>query len=283
MRMMDPDGTLNVSGAPSAPLVRDLYHRLISGSWSQLLVVLALTFFGANAFFALAYLAGGSAIENARPGSFADAYFFSVQTLATIGYGKLAPITTYANVLVSIESFLGLLGLAIATGLIFAKFSRPTARVLFSCVAVVGPRDGVRSLMLRIANERASQIVEAAVHAVLVRNETTVEGEQVRRFYDLELNRRNSAIFALSWTVIHPITESSPLAHATAESMAADESEILVSVMGLDAALNQTIHARHDYAAEDIVWNARFVDILGRTADGRRRLDLSRFHETVAI
>jgi inward rectifier potassium channel len=278
--MMDSDGTLNVAGAPRTPLLRDLYHRLISGSWLQLLLVLVAAFFGANALFALAYLAGGNAIENARPGSYADAYFFSVQTLATIGYGKLAPATTYANVLVAIESFLGLLGLAIATGLIFAKFSRPTARVLFSRVAVVGTRDGVRSLMLRIANERASQLVEAAVHAVLVRNETTVEGESVRRFYDLKLTRRQSPIFALSWTVVHPITESSPLAHATAVSMASDESEILVSVIGLDAALNQTIHARHDYAAEDIVWNARFADILGRAADGRRQLALERFHET---
>jgi len=281
--MMDPDGTLNVSGAPRPPLVRDLYHRLISGSWMQLLLVLAAAFFGANALFALAYLAGGNAIENARPGSYADAYFFSVQTLATIGYGRLTPATTYANVLVALESFLGLLGLAIATGLIFAKFSRPTARVLFSRIAVVGPRDGVRSLMLRLANERASQLVEASVHAVLVRNETTVEGEQVRRFYDLDLTRRQSAIFALSWTVVHPITEASPLAHASADSIAADESEILVSVIGLDAALNQTIHARHHYAAEDIVWNACFVDILGRAADGRRRLDLSHFHETIRV
>jgi inward rectifier potassium channel len=278
--MMNPDGTLNVTGTPRTPLVRDVYHRLISGSWTRLLLALSVGFFGANAIFALAYLAGGNAIENARPGSYADAYFFSVQTMATIGYGKLAPATLYANVLVAVESFLGLLGLALATGLIFAKFSRPTARVLFSRIAVIGSRDGVRSLMLRLANERTSQLVEASVHAVLVRNETTTEGESIRRFYDLELTRRQSAMFALSWTVVHPITEKSPLAHATAASMAADESEILISVIGLDAVLNQTIHARHDYAAEDIVWNARFADILGRTSDGRRTLDLARFHQT---
>src|SRR5439155_9491677 len=134
-------------------------------------------------------------------------FFSSVQTMATIGYGGMAPIGIYANVLVTIEALVGLLGLAMATGLAFAKLSRPTARVLFSRVAVIAPRDGVRSLMLRMANERANQILEAQVHLALARTETTAEGERVRRLYDLELVRTRTPLFVLTWTVIHPIDE----------------------------------------------------------------------------
>ena len=184
----------------------DLYHFLLRSTWLRLLVVLVVVSAGINALFALAYMATGDGIENARPGSFADAFFFSVQTLATIGYGKLVPRSLAANVLVALEALVGLLGLAMVTGLVFAKFSRPTARVLFSRMAVVSRRDGVPALMFRMANERGSGIVEAQVHVVLARNETTAEGEAVRRFYDLDLSRRQNALFALSWTVIHPIT-----------------------------------------------------------------------------
>src|SRR5208337_4984173 len=156
----------------------------------------------ANAAFALVYVLGGDSIENARPGSFTDAFFFSVQTMATIGFGKMVPRTGLANVLVTLESLVGLLGLAIATGLVFAKFSRPTARVLFSRVAVISPWDGVRSLMFRMANERDNRIIEAQVHVVLMRNEATAENVLVRRVHDLALLRHNNPSFALSWTAI---------------------------------------------------------------------------------
>jgi len=258
-----------------------LYYELLAASWPRLLRLLAAAFLGANAVFALAYVALPGSIENARPGSFADAFFFSVQTMATIGYGKLAPATMAANVLVTLEVLVGLLSVALVTGLVFAKFSRPTARVLFSRRAVVAPYERVPSLMFRMANERGNAIVEAQIHVVLARDETTAEGEQMRRFYDLDMSRRQSALFALSWTAIHPIAAASPLYGATPESLATADAEIVVSLVGIDEQFAQTVHARYRYRAADIVWNARLADILFR--DGRREIDYTRFHDVVPL
>jgi inward rectifier potassium channel len=261
--------------------VRDAYHVLLNARWSTVLAGFALAYVAANAMFAAAYLVGGDDIAHARPGSLLDAFFFSVQTMTTIGYGDMAPTTLYANVLVVLEAFLGLVSFALTTGLFFAKFSRPTARVLFSRVAVVSRRDGVLSLMLRMANERANQVLEAQVHLALARTETTIEGERVRRFYDLELARTRTPLFMLTWTVIHPITEQSPLHGATRESLLASDGEIIVSVMGVDETFSQVIHARYAYLADDIVWGARFADIMSLLPDGRRHVDYARFHDVV--
>lgn len=260
---------------------QDAYFFLLTRPWPWLLALFAGLYLGVNALFALAYLGCGDAIANARSGSFADAFFFSVQTLATIGYGTWAPRTFAAHVLVAVEAFVGLLGFALATGLAFAKFSRPTARVLFSDVAIVAPRDGVPSLMFRMANERGNQIVEAEVHAVLARDETTAEGEAVRRFHDLPLVRRRNALFALTWTAVHPITPESPLAGATPESLAAAEAEVVVSLVGLDETVSQTVHARHVYPASRIRWGVRFADVVSRLPGGGRRVDLRAFHDVV--
>jgi inward rectifier potassium channel len=260
---------------------QDAYFFLLTRSWPGLLGTFAALYVGINALFALAYLVCGDCIENARAGSFADAFFFSVQTLATIGYGKWAPQTLGGHVLVAAEAFVGLLGFALVTGLVFAKFSRPTARVLFSQVAVVAPRDGVPCLMFRMANERANQIVEAEVHAVLARDETTAEGEAVRRFHDLPLLRRRNALFALTWTAIHPITPESPLAGATPETLAAADAEIVVSLVGLDETVSQTVHARHVYPAGAVRWGVRFADVVTRLPGGGRRVDLRAFHDVV--
>jgi inward rectifier potassium channel len=251
-------------------------------SWPRLLGVLVLLYGTVNAFFALAYVLVGG-IDGAQPGSFTDAFFFSVQTLATIGYGRMVPHSTVANALVSLEALFGLVGVAVVTGLVFAKFSRPTARVLFSHVAVVAHRDGIPSLMFRMANARGNNIVEAHLHVVFARNETTAEGEQVRRFYDLELSRRENALFALTWTAIHPIIESSPLHRVSPATLSAEGVELIVSLVGFDESFAQTVHARHAYAATDIRWNARFVDILTWTPDGRRVVDYAHFHDVVPV
>jgi inward rectifier potassium channel len=262
-------------------LFGDLYHFLLTSSWPRLLGVLALAFVGANTVFALAYVDLPGSIENARPGSFADAFFFSVQTMGTVGYGKMVPATLAGNVLVTIEVVTGLVGMALFTGLAFAKFSRPTARVLFSSRAVVAPFDAVPSLMFRMANARGNTIVEAQVHVVLARNETTAEGDRMRRFHDLELARRQSALFALSWTAIHPITAASPLRDATPASLAAADAEVVVTLLGFDDHFAQTVHARHRYRADEILWNARFADIL--FTDGGRRVDYARFHDVLPL
>jgi len=261
----------------------DLYHLLLTSSWPRLLGLLAIAYAAANALFALGYLIEPDAIENARPGSFADAFFFSVQTMATIGYGRMVPRTFLANTLVTLETLTGLLALAMITGLVFAKFSRPTARVLFSRVAVIGRRDGVRAFMFRMANERGNNIVEAQVHVALARQEVTAEGESVRRFYDLELARRLNPIFPNTWTVIHPIVDGGPLHHATATSLAVEDARIVVSVVGLDESYAQTVHARHSYGVQDIAWDARFVDIVTRDANGALRIDYGQFHDVVPL
>jgi inward rectifier potassium channel len=261
----------------------DMYHLALTASWPKLALLITAVFLLSNALFALCFLATGDGIEGARPGSFSDAFFFSVQTMATIGYGSLAPKTFAAHVVVTAEALIGLTSFAVATGLLFAKFSRPTARVLFSRVAVVGRWRGMPALMFRMANERANQILEATLRVVLAREETTADGESLRRFYDLALERRQSALFALTWTAIHVIDEASPLHGASAESLRAVEAELVASVIGLDETFAQTVHARNSWIADEIVWNARFVDVLSRREDGRRVVDYSRFHETTPL
>jgi inward rectifier potassium channel len=258
----------------------DLYHHLLTSSWPALLLQIAGTFAIANAIFALGYLFDGG-VANARPGSFADVFFFSVETMATIGYGQMSPNTFIAHALMSTEALTGLIGLALVTGLIFAKFSRPTARVRFSRVAVVSKRDGVPSLMFRMANVRSNQIVEAQIHVVLARQEFTVEGEEVRKFHDLSLSRHRNAIFGFSWTAIHPIDLESPLFGATPESLKASRAGIIVSLTGIDETFSQTIYARYSYSVDDIVWGARLSDISSHTPRGEFTLDMSKFDQVV--
>jgi inward rectifier potassium channel len=224
------------------------------------------------------YLAGGDCISGARPGEFSDAFFFSVQTLATIGYGAMSPRTGYAHLLVTVEAFAGTLFVAVVTGLVFSKFSRPTSRVMWSDKAIISVRDGVRSLMFRVANIRANQIVEAQVRVALARNEKTKEGESVRRFYDLKLVRERNVMFVLTWTVIHPITPDSPLFGMDQAQLTETMAQLVCSLIGIDETFSQTVHARHGYFASDIVWNQRFADIL-RDENGERLVDYAKFND----
>jgi inward rectifier potassium channel len=260
----------------------DLYYHLLISSWPSLLLQIVAAFVVLNTLFALAYLFNGG-IDNARPGNFGDVFFFSVETMATIGYGRLSPITLTANILMSFEALTGLIGLAMMTGLIFAKFSRPSARVRYSHYAVVSMRDGVLSLMFRMANMRSSQIVEAMVHVVFARQEQTSEGEGVRRFYDLHLIRYRNAIFNFSWTVVHPIDAQSPLYGLSPAMLKASFASLTVSVTGIDETVSQTVHSRHSYDAADIIWGARMVDIISRSSDGEFMIDYSHFNDIVPV
>lgn len=261
----------------------DLYHRLLTLSWPQFFILICLSYVLTNSLFALAYLAGGDCIANARPGSFKDAFYFSVQTMATIGYGAMYPRTDYANTIVAIEAFYALWGVAMVTGLAFSRFSRPTARVLFSRVAVIAPFNGVPTLMYRAGNQRFNQILEAQQRATLIRDEITLEGVFMRRFYDLQLMRSQSPIFALSWTVMHAIDQSSPLYQLTAKDLIECQAEIVITLTGIDETVSQTIHARHSFVAAEIVWNMRFVDIILRMPDGGRVVDYTRFHDVKPV
>lgn len=283
-RLLSQEGQFNILRKGASPFNwSDLYHLLLTLSWFRFVGMTALLYVASNTLFALVYLAGGNCIQNARPGSFADAFFFSIQTMATIGYGAMYPRTAYGHIVVTVEALVGLVGVAMITALAFARFSLPTARVLFSKVAVIAPDNGVPTLMFRTANERGNLIVEGQIGVTLVRNEVTAEGQFMRRFHDLKLIRNQTPIFALTWTVMHPIDENSPLYEATPQTLEEQEAELVIMLTGLDETVSQTIHARHGFAAWEILWDMRFVDIFSRTPDGRRCIDYTRFHEVTPV
>jgi inward rectifier potassium channel len=271
-----------VKGQDSGRFI-DFYHDILTNSWPVFFLKLALAFVAVNLGFAVLYVVDRHGIANARSGSYLDAFFFSVQTLGTLGYGVMAPRTLYTNLLVTVESFTGILTIALFTGIIFARFSRPFARVVFSQVAVVAPFDGVPTLMFRAANQRGEAMLDASVTVTLARQHTTLEGITMRRFQELKLVRSSSSLFALSWTVMHAIDQDSPLHGLTLEDMEACDMEIVVTLSGLDEILADRIYCRHAYWADEIVWNQRFVDVISVTESGRRLVDLTRFHDTQEI
>ncbi len=259
---------------------QDLYHFLMVSPWATVIALLALMHTLVHLVFASGFLLCGDCIENARPGNFVDAYFFSVQTLYTIGYGFMHPNGLIANGLVVIESFTGLLLLAVMTGICFAKFSRPTARVLFSQNAVIHAHNGVPHLVLRIANERANNmIVEASVRVTLLKLEVDSEGRSMRRLHDLKLMRSHNPMFALTWTVMHPIDADSPLFNRTLDQMKKENDNLVVTLTGMDKTLLQTVHTQHAYTPSEIIPDADFEDVLTISSDGTRRLDFRKFHE----
>ncbi len=261
----------------------DAYHRLLTVPFGVFVALMAASFLTINTVFALLYMLDEGGITNARPGSFEDAFFFSVQTLGTLGYGVMAPKSLASNLTATLETFVGLFNLAVATGLLFARISRPTARIMFSQRAVVAPLDGVPTLMFRAANQRRNLVIEAEVTVTLVLDITTAEGVMLRRFYDLPVLRGRSPLFFLSWQVMHPITPDSPLFGETSESLLRKRAEILVIVKGIDDTYVQTIHARTSYLPDEIVWQARLADIFTVDDKGRRAIDYNRFHEVEAL
>lgn len=262
------------------PFRSDLYHWLLVISWRKFLLIISLFYFGLNAIFAWLYLITGSSIANAEPGSYRDAYFFSIHTLSTVGYGSMYPQNLAAQLLVAVEIFVGLLCIAILTGLMFARFAKPTSRVLFSEVAVICPFDSIPTLMFRAANRRDNRILEAQVRVSFLRDEMTAEGHKLRRFYDLPLLRSQSPVFALSWLVMHPIDENSPFYNRSLEELRKQRCEIWISLTGLDETFSQTIHTRYAYSMDHILENHRFIDIFSQTDNGQWYINLDKFHDT---
>jgi inward rectifier potassium channel len=260
--------------------LRDLYYAFLRARWSLAIGGLAAAYLALNALFALAFLAAGG-VAHARPGSFVDAFFFSVQTMGTIGYGAMYPETPVANALVVVESVAGLVVTALGTGLVFAKFSRTTSRVVFSTRAAVSPIEGVPTLAFRVGNERANQICEARVYVTFVRTRRIEGGQTFYRMVDLALARDRSPGLQRSWTVLHPITASSPLHGETPESLTACDAELMVSLVGTDDTTLQPVHAQYTYETASIVWGARPADIMRETPEGDLVLDAARFDELV--
>jgi inward rectifier potassium channel len=267
---------VRILNAPAAPW-NDVYHGFLRTPWWGALAAIAGLWFVLNVIFALLYLAIGG-IANLRPGSFLDAFDFSVQTFGTIGYGAMYPTTTASNLLVDFQAMLSLVLTALATGLVFAKFARTTARIAFTRQAVIAPMDGVPTLMVRVGNERGNRIVDTQLRIVMVRTERTQEGMLFYKMYDLKLVRERSPALTRSFVLMHRIEPGSPLYGETPESIKEKEVEVSVVVAGTDDTSLQPIYAGQTYTDDQIVWGARHADVLHEDPDGALVLDLAKFH-----
>ena len=258
----------------------DAYHTIMSLTWPQFFSGAVILYTLVNVAFATAYWLGQNAVNNAA--SFIDCFFFSVETLATVGYGNMSPATLYGHAVATVEIMTGMLSLAVITSLVFARFSKPTARVLFSRVAVIAEYEGQPALMFRVANQRKSYIVEASATVVLLRDEETSDGHSLRRFHDLKLDRSRSPLFPLSWQLMHRIDESSPLYGVDAQAFEDGDMRLSVTISGIDETFAAGVTARHSYAHEDLVFGRRFADIFSE-GDHPRHLyiDMTRFHDLV--
>lgn len=258
----------------------DFYHHVIDASWTAFSGGAFLAYCVLHLLFAVLYWLAPGSLNNSD-GSFADAFFFSVQTMMTIGYGGLTPNGLYANLLVSLEAFVGLFATAVLTGLVFAKFSRPMAKVLWSQSVVITRHEGKPALMLRIANMRRNRIVQASLTASASLQVTTLEGSPFRRIIDLKLVRDTTPLFSIGWTAIHIIDAQSPLLGETAGSLDEKAFELTCLLSGIDETTIQTLHSRHSYLASDVRFGEHFVDVILTNDDGSRTVDFRRFHDTV--
>ena len=259
--------------------ITDAYHFLLSISWLSLLALAFAGFIVINLAFAGLYLLGGETIAGAEPGSLLEAFSFSVQTFSTIGYGALTPKTPYAHFLVTIESFAGLVAVAIGTGIVFANFSRASASVAFSRSMVIHERNGVPTLQFRIANERQNEMYGARFEAYVTLEETTAEGQQLRRSHMLALERDYVPLYMMTWTCMHRLDENSPLFGVTPETIRERFQMLIVHFRASDGVLLQTVRASHLYLPEDVHFDTGFADIIERREDGTMVLHHERLHD----
>ncbi|MFZ4713368.1 MAG: ion channel [Bacteriovoracaceae bacterium] len=287
-RIMKKSGNFNIAPHKKAFQFGDLYHSFMVMKRYELIFFMVVTYLVINLFFGTLYfLAGPEALEGVRTDHFfhqlLDSFFFSVQTFATIGYGKITPATTTANIIVTLEALVGLLTVAFFTGMIFARFSKPSSKIIFSSVALITKHNGEKQLIFRMSNGRMNRIVEARAIVTLAIDETSKEGERHRKLYELTLERNMSPIFTLSWTVRHTLNESSPICLLDLAELKKGRAEILVIVTGLDDSYGQQVHARTAYSYEEIIPNAKFVDIISRDENGRVQISHDKIHDYIKV
>src|SRR6266446_7027620 len=263
--------------------LRDTYHLILTLSWPGFAGLVFGIYLLINLVFAALYMLNPHAVAEMRPGSFFDAFFFSVETLATVGYGHMYPESFYGHLIAMLEIMVGMFGLAVITGLIFVRFSRPTARMRFSKVAVIAPFDGVPHLMIRLANLRHQAMVEPALRMILFRNTFTAEGDEVRRFRSLKLDFDHLILFPTVLTVRHRIDEESPLFEMTPEDFQQQDIRIVASIVGVDTVIIAPVQSFGDYNYEQIEWNRRFVEIYDQNEEGQWTVDYARIDETEDI
>ncbi|MEY2485174.1 MAG: inward rectifier potassium channel [Verrucomicrobiota bacterium] len=263
--------------------LRDAYQWLLALSWPRFAAFLAAIYIVINLIFATLYFVGGDSIAGLTPGSFADAFFFSVETLATVGYGHMYPATLYGHIVTTIEIVNGMFYLAVITGLIFVRFSRPTARVLFSERIVIGPFNGQSALMLRVGNLRESTLVEAEFRIMFTRDEPILEGEDFRHFYNLKLAFDRLVAFPAALTLRHIIDETSPLHGQTIESLEKSRATLVASLVAIETVIPAVVQTHHHYSWRDIRFGQRFVEIYTEHGDGKLTVDFGRIHDTEAV
>jgi inward rectifier potassium channel len=259
----------------------DLYHRSMSVYWPVFFGSAAALFVALNAIFALLYSLGHDPIANSAENGPLAYFYFSIETLATVGYGDMHPQSNYGHLIATIEIFTGMSFLAVMTGLTFARFSRPRARFLFANNPVITRHEGQQTLMIRIANARHNAISRANARLWIIRAERTKEGDQLRRFYELKLDRSEHPIFALSWMLFHVIDKDSPLHGHSPSDLTDGDTLLVLNAGGLDDSSAQQLHARHIYSWRDIRWGHQYEDITGISPQGRFLLDYRKFHDTV--
>ncbi|MGZ5005865.1 MAG: ion channel [Chthoniobacterales bacterium] len=262
---------------------RDNYHWVLSLTWPRFALFLASSYILINLLFATLYVLGKNCIADMTPGSFPQAFFFSVETLATVGYGHKYPATVYGHVIVTLEIFLGMIWIAVITGLIFVRFARPTARILFSRAILIGNHDGKLSLAFRVANLRHTSMVEARFRIIFSRDELIKEGGDIRRFYDLKVYPQHMISFPAALVIRHTIDQQSPLWGETAETLEKTDAFFLASTVSIETVMAAEVQSQQDYSWSDIRWNERFVDVYEETEDGKLKVDYGRLHDTEPV
>lgn len=257
---------------------KDIYFWALNTSWTKFLLTASIAYLSLNAFFASLYFFSGNAILNADANSFWDAYLFSFQTSTTIGYGYFLPKSNLANIIVIFDSLAGLLYIALTTGLIFSKFSKPISKVLFSKNAIIADYDEIPTLIFRIANDRDTNIVNAEIKVVVLKPYKTKEGLEVIRYHPLKLVTDSAPMFSITWMVMHKITEESPLYGLSIDDIVRDQMNVILSFSGVDDVLSQSTQTNHVYQANQIVKASKFVDIIS-VVDGSRVINLDKFHQ----
>ena len=257
----------------------DLYHLILSSSWLEFFLINITLYIGINVLFAFFYYLGGDSIVNATPNSFWDAFAFSFQTSSTIGYGHFFPANTYADVLVMFDALLGILFVAITTGLTFAKFSKPRARVIFSRNCVINELNGEKSLMFQMANVRDSHMTHVSIEAAVVYFKPESEDiSGMESFFDLKLVQSQSPVFFMNWILVHIIDSKSPLYGLDLEELKGKEVRIVVSLTGIDDHSSQNVYASHIFESEDFAYNKTFSNIMNRKEDGSIVMDYNKIH-----
>jgi len=289
LRLINRDGSFNVERRGRGLRSFLAYSNLVSTTWSRFFLFVAVAYLLLNGCFALLYDACGpgglvSTLNIGISSPFLKAFFFSIHTSATIGYGTIVPVGVPTNILVAFESVVSLLGLAVVTGLVFARFSRPIADILFSQNAVVSWIGNLRAFEFRIINSRNNQIIDLHCRLLVSRFETNASGAAVRRYYPLNLERESVVFFPLSWTIVHIIDKESPLYGVTKDELCASGAEFLIMLTGMDETFSQVVNARSSYRAEEIIWDAKFADIFAYDPGGRMAgIDMKRFHDITRV